>query len=158
MNFSTILLSSLWAALFAAGMGILTTAPFRYIVPTFLCGFAGRFVRDVLMGWGMSQNLSTMVAVVVVVLLAAAFIGRHRVAPVVLICAVLPLGAAVAMFNMIFELMRVSSLKGEELSAASVALSANTGKVFTGTLAIALGLAAGMAIVKLFRREEAIDV
>ena len=64
-----------------------------------------------------------------------------------LICGVLPLGSAVAMFNMIFDLMRVSSLKGEALSAASVALSANAGKAFTGTLAIALGLATGMAIV-----------
>jgi hypothetical protein len=71
-----------------------------------------------------------------------------------LVSGVLPLGAAVAMFNAITELMKVSSLKGEALSGASVALSANIGKVFTTSLAIALGLAAGIAIVRLFRREE----
>jgi len=38
-------------------------------------------------------------------------------------------------------------------SAAS--LIANTGKAFTGTFAVAPGLAAGMAIVSLFRRDEA---
>jgi len=154
MNYSTILLNSLWAALFATGLGILLTAPFRYIVPTFLCGFAGRFVRDVSMGWGMSQNWSTVAAVIVLVLVAVAIVQRHRISPVVLICGVLPLGAAVAMFNMIFELMKVSSLKGDALSAACVALSANAGKAFTGTLAIALGLGAGMAIVRIFRRGE----
>jgi hypothetical protein len=72
----------------------------------------------------------------------------------VLVCAVLPLGAAGAMLNMIYDLMRVSFLKGEALEAASVTLSANAGKAFTGTLAIALGLAAGMTIVKLLAQQD----
>ena len=158
MHLSTILLNSLWAALFATGLGNLLTAPLRYIVPTFLCGFAGRFVRDVCMGWGMSHNWSTVVAAAVLVVVVVAIIRRHTVSPVVLICGVLPLGAAVAMFNLIFALMQVSSLQGEALGGASVALSANLGKMFTTSLAIAVGLAAGMAIVQLFRREEAVDV
>jgi uncharacterized membrane protein YjjB (DUF3815 family) len=155
MNLSTILMHSLWAALFATAMGILLTDPFRFILPTFLCGFTGRFVRDVLMGRGMSQNWSTLVASAVLVLVGVAIIRRNRISPVVLICGVLPLGAAVAMFNVIFDLMKVSSLNGEALSGASVALSANLGKVFTTTLAIALGLGAGIAIVRLLRRVEA---
>jgi uncharacterized membrane protein YjjB (DUF3815 family) len=158
MHLSTILLNSLWAALFATGLGILLTAPLRYIVPTFLCGFAGRFVRDVCMGRGMSQNWSTVVAAAVLVLVAVAIVRRHRISPVVLVCGVLPLGAAVAMFNMIFALMQVSSLQGEALGGASVALSTNLGKMFTTSLAIAVGLAAGMAIVRLCRREEAVEV
>lgn len=154
MDILTILLNSLWAGLFAGGFGILFTAPPRYIAPAFLCGFAGRFARDVFMRWGMSQNWSTAAAVVAVVLIAVAITRRHVVSPVVLVSGVLPLGAAIAMFNAIIELMKVSSLNGEALSGASVALSANIGKVFTTSLAIALGLAAGMAIVRLFRREE----
>jgi hypothetical protein len=59
------------------------------------------------------------------------------------------------MFNVIVALMKVSHLEGEALSGASVALSANIGKVFTIPLAIALGLAAGMVIVRLCRREKA---
>lgn len=102
----------------------------------------------------MSRNWSTVVAAAVVVLAAVAVIRRHVVSPVVVISGVLPLGAAVAMFNAIIELMKVSSLKGEALSASSVALSANTGKVFTTSLAIAVGLGAGMAIVRCFRPEE----
>ena len=154
MDLLAILMNSLWAGLFASGLGILLTAPPRYLVPTFLCGFAGRLARDVFMSWGMGQNWSTAVAAAMVVLIAVAIIRRHLESPVVLVSGVLPLGAAVAMFNAIVELMKVSSLKGEALSGASVALSANVGKVFTTSLAIALGLGAGIAIVRFFRREE----
>ena len=158
MSLLTILTNSLWAALFATGFGVLLTTPARALVSCFVCGFMGRFVRDVCMGWGLSQNWATAVAAAVVVLLAVAIVGHHAISPVVLICGVLPLGAAVAMFNMILDLMKVSSSSGETLSAASVALIANTGKVFTGTLAIALGLGAGMAIVQFVRREEAVHL
>jgi len=157
MDLLAILMNSLWAGLFASGLGILLTAPLRYIAPAFLCGFAGRLARDVFMIWGMGQNWSTAVAAAVVVLVAVGIIRRHLESPVVLVSGVLPLGAAVAMFNAIVELMKVSSLKGEALSGASVALSANIGKVFTTSLAIALGLAAGIAIVKFFRQEEIRD-
>jgi len=154
MDLWAILMNSLWAGLFAGGLGILLTAPLRYIAPAFLCGFAGRFARDVFMSWGMNQNWSTAVAAAVVVLVAVTIIHGHVVSPAVLISGVLPLGAAVAMFNAIVALMNVSHLEGEALSGASVALIANMGKVFTTSLAIALGLGAGMAIVRLFRREE----
>jgi uncharacterized membrane protein YjjB (DUF3815 family) len=154
MDLLAMLMNSLWAGLFAGGLGILLTAPPRYLVPTFLCGFAGRLARDGFMSWGMGQNWSTAVAAAVVVWVAVAIIRRHLESPVVLVSGVLPLGAAVPMFNAIVELMKVSSFKGEALSGASVALSANMGKVFTTSLAIALGLGAGMAIVRLFRREE----
>ena len=154
MDLLAILINSLWAGLFAGGLGVLLAAPPRYIVPAFLCGLAGRFTRDVFMGWGMSQNWSTAVAAAVVVLVAVAILRRHVVSPVVLVSGILPLGAAVAMFNAIAALMKVSYLQGEALSGASVMLSANMGRVFTTSLAIALGLGAGMAIVRLFRREE----
>lgn len=154
MDYFALGIKSLWAGLFAAGMGILLTAPRRYLAPAFLCGFAGRLARDVLMYWGLSQNWSTVVAAAAIVLVAVAIIRGHEVSPVVTISGVLPLGAAVAMFNAILGLMKVSSLQGEALSEASIALSANTGKVFVTSLAIALGLAAGMAVVRVVRREK----
>jgi uncharacterized membrane protein YjjB (DUF3815 family) len=158
MDLSAILMNSLWAALVATGLGVIYTAPVRYLVATFLCGFAGRCVRDVCMGWSLSQNWATLIAAVVVVVVAVSIIRRHTVSPVVLICGVLPLGATVGMFNLILALMQVSSLKGEALSGASVALSANLGNVFTTSMAIAVGLGAGMAIVRLFKREKAENV
>jgi uncharacterized membrane protein YjjB (DUF3815 family) len=106
------------------------------------------------MGWGLTQNWSTAVAAAVVVLVAVAITRRHAVSPVVMVSGVLPLGAAVAMFNAIIALMKVSTLKGEALSEASLALIANSGKVFVTSLAIALGITAGVIIARLFRREK----
>ena len=158
MNFSQILLNSMLAALFATGMAILLTAPYQYLVSTFLCGFTGRFVRDVMMGWGMSQNWSTVVASAVLVLVAVAITQRHRISPVVLICGVLPLAASVAIFNLLFELMKLTTLNGESLIAATIAFCSNAAKTFIGTLAIALGLEVGLAIARLISREEVEDV
>jgi uncharacterized membrane protein YjjB (DUF3815 family) len=158
MDLPAIFSTSLWAALYATGLGMLLTAPVRYLIPTFLCGFIGRVVRDTCIGWNMSQNWATVIAATVVVLVAAATIRRQAVSPVVLICAVLPLGAAVAMFSLIFALLQASSSTGQALDAASLALSANLGRVFTTYLTIALGLAAGLAIVRRVRREEAVTV
>ena len=104
---------------------------------------------------GLSQNWATAVAAAVVALLAVAIVRRQTISPVVLICGVLPLGSTVAVFNVLLDLMRVSSLTGEALSAASVSLSANAGKASTGTLAIAMGLGAGVAIARFAVREEA---
>lgn len=153
MDLSTILTNSLWAGLFAGGLSILLTAPLQYVLSALLCGFAGRCVRDVFMSWGLTQNWSTVIAAAVVVVVALTIIRGHVVSPVVLVAGVLPLGAAVAMFNAIIELMKVSFLSGEALNGASVALSANVGKAFTTTLAIALGLGVGMAIVQFLRRK-----
>jgi uncharacterized membrane protein YjjB (DUF3815 family) len=152
MNVATIFMNSLWAACFATALGILLTAPVRYLFQTFLCGFAARLVRDVLMARGIGHNLSTLLAAAILVLIAMAIVRRNQVSAVVLICAVLPLGAAVPIFNMILELIKVSSLTGEALNAASVALIANAGQAFAGTLSIALGLAGGFAIVDLFEK------
>lgn len=156
MDLSAIAMHGLWAGLFPTGLGVMLTAPVQYLIPTFVCAFVGRGVRDVGTGLGLSQNWATVIAATVVVLVAVTLIRRHTIPPVVLICGVLPLGAAVAIFNLIFALMRVSPLKGEELSSASVELSANLGKVIITSLAIALGLGAGMAIVRFFSREEAV--
>lgn len=156
MGLPAILLNSVWAGLFAAGLAVLLTAPTRYVVPTFFCGTLGRGVRDACVAGGLGQNWATVLAAALVVLVAAAIVRRQGVSPVVLICSVLPLGATVAMFNLIFALIRVSSLEGEALGEASVALIANLGKVFTGSLAVAVGLMAGIAILRVFKREEVI--
>ncbi len=154
MGLLEMLVDSIWAGLFAGGLGIIFTAPRRYLVPAFFCGLAGRLARDILLNWGLSHNWSTAVAAAVVVLVAAAIIRRYVVSPVVLVSAIIPLGSAVAMFRAIIELIRVSTLQGDALSDASDALVSSTGKAFTTSLAIALGLTVGLAIVRLARREK----
>ena len=110
------------------------------------------------MGWSLGQNWATVIAAAVVVLARGGDPPAPDGLPVVLICGVLPLGSAVAMFNLIFALMQVSTVTGEALGGASVALSANLGKVFTASLAIALGLGAGMALVRFVWRHQAEEI
>ena len=157
MDLSMILINSLWCGLFAAAMATLLTAPPRYLAATFVCGLAGRLVRDLLTGWGMGPNWSTVLAAVAVVMVAVAFIRRQHVSPVVLVCGVLPLGSALAMFNAILELMKLSTAQGDALSAASAAFTSNLAKVFVGAAAIAMGIGVGMALMRLFTRREPLE-
>ena len=153
MDHAALFLAGLWSGLFAIALGLLLTAPVRYLLPTFVCGFAGRFCHDLLADLGMSRDWATVAASILVVLIAAVIIRHRQVSPVVLICAILPLGSALAIFNSIFYLMRISTLEGDDLASASVALNANLGKAFTGTLAIAVGVAAGLGLIRLFVNE-----
>jgi uncharacterized membrane protein YjjB (DUF3815 family) len=157
LELSGIFITSLWAGLFATGLAILLTTPPRHLAATFLCAFSGRLVRDVLMESGARQNWSTVVAAAVVLLVAVTVTQRHRVSPVVVVCGVLPLWVAVAMFNAIFELMKLSTAKGDAINDASVALTANLAKVFVVSLSIALGISAGWTALRLVSRERAIE-
>jgi len=158
MDLSGILINSLWGGLFAAGVAILLTAPREYLVATFFCGLVGRLVRDIFSGLGLGQNLSIVVAAAMVVLVAVACIRSHKVSPVAMICGVLPLGAATAMFNMVLGLMKLSTVSGDDLNAASIEYTSNLAKVFVTTLSIALGIGVGMAIVRFIKREDSVEV
>lgn len=152
------LTNSLWSGLVAGGLAVLFTAPRQYVLPAFFCGAIGHFVRDVSIASGVSTAWSTVLASAVVVLVATILLRRHVASPVVLISGVLPLGAAVAAVNAVFELMKVSSASGEALNSAAVALASKTGKVFVLSLAIALGIELGAVIVGAFVRREVIEV
>ena len=145
----------MWAALFAVGLGVRLTAPLQYLIPTFLGGFAGRLVHSLLVQGGMGRDWATVLAAAAIVAVAVATTRRHRVSPIVLICGVLPLGAAGAVFRAVFELLKASSAEGEALNAAALAWIAHASRAFTGTMAIALGLGVGMTITRLLDRREA---
>lgn len=154
MNLSAILLEGLMAGSFASVLGVILTAPPRFIVPVFFCGFSGRFIRDLLMSLGFSLNWSTMVAAAVVVLVGTAIVRRHAVPLIALATSIFPLAASASFFDAILAVMRVSSAKGEALQTASILLVSSAAKAFTVSLAIALGLAAGLAIVRVLRGEK----
>lgn len=154
MNLPSMLLDSFLSGLFSSALGVLLTAPPGAIVPAFLCGFSGRAARELLHALGLGLGWASAVAAVVVVLVAAGLTRRHIVSPVILIGSVLPLAPSSAVFNAILDLLRISSLEGEAVRETSISLLANVGKAFTLSLALALGLAAGIAIVRLIRGEK----
>ncbi len=78
VTISTVLLNSLWAGLIAAALVVSYTAPRRYLLAAFACGWVGRCVRDGCIAWGVSHNWSTLLAAAVVVGVAVAIIHRHQ--------------------------------------------------------------------------------
>ena len=158
MDLAPIFTDSLWAALFAVGLGVRLTAPLQYLAPTFLAAFAGRLVHSLLVQAGMGRDWATVLAAAAIVAVAVATTRKHRVSPIVLICGVLPLGAAGAVFHSVFELLKVSSAEGAALNAAALAWIGHASRAFTGTMAIALGLGVGMTIARLLDRGEEVEV
>jgi len=143
----------MWCAFFATSMSILNSTPYKFIIPTFVCGFAGILIRDLCQGWGLSPNWSTLVAAFAIAMIAGLTIRSRYVPPIVLICAVLPQWASVAMFNMLNDLRKVSLLTGDELNKAAIDLSANFANVVVISIAIAIGFALGLGVLKLIYRK-----
>ena len=145
----------IWHALTAAGLAaalaVVFTAPPACIVPTFVSGLAAYLARDLLAGLGMHEAGAVIVATAVAVVTAVAVTPRRLAAPVVVIAAIFPLSAGVALFDAIVDLLKVSTYQGSALQDASLALSANLGRAFTTFGAIAFGLEIGIAIVGVFR-------
>lgn len=109
------------------------------------------------MGWGISQILATVIAAALVVITAAALVRRPGVSPIVVLSGLIPLGAAGAFFNAIVGFLRISSLSADALAGAPVVLVSNLSKVFTTTLAIAVGAWVGFIIAQVFEGEDEAD-
>jgi uncharacterized membrane protein YjjB (DUF3815 family) len=153
----SMLLNGIWAGLFSGALAVVLTAPPQAIVPSLLCGFAARLIRNVLMGWGIVHGLAVIVAAAASVLLAIALVSRKRNSSLIaIVTGVLPLGAAAAFFNAIKGILEISSLKDQALITASAQLAANLSTVFTTTLAIALGMGVGFLVARLFRMGRAL--
>jgi uncharacterized membrane protein YjjB (DUF3815 family) len=153
MDITAILINSLWSAIFSAGMAVVFSTPSWALVPSFCCGFIARLVRDLLMGWGASQNLATFVAAAVVIFIVVSLVRRPGVSPIVMLAGIIPLGAAGALFRTIVGFLEISSLKGEGPSAP-VALISNLSIVFTTTCAIAVGAWTGYLLGQSVRRDQ----
>ena len=152
MELVSILINALWAGFFAAGLAVLLTSPPQSLIPCFCCGFAGRLIRNGLIEWGLTATTSVLIAAAACVLVTAFFNQRQHLSSLVLITAILPLGAAVALFNSIHGFLKIPTLQGEALTEAVVKLISNLSTVFTTTLAIALGIWVGFLIVRLWKR------
>ncbi|HET9952723.1 MAG TPA: threonine/serine exporter family protein [Candidatus Eisenbacteria bacterium] len=154
MSFGTILVDAVPAALFAGSLGVIFTAPPRYLAATVGCGFAGRLVRDLLVGADMGSGWATLLAAATVGIVAAALVRSRSVPPVVMIAGLLPLGAAGATFDMILGFMKIPNLQGEALRVASVEFVASTAKAFVTYLALSVGISLATVAMRLMNRGE----
>ncbi len=153
MDIRSVLADSLWSGVFAAALGIgLTTLP-QALAPSFVCGFAARLVRDLLIGSGISMAVSVAAAAASCVVVAAVAVRRQpNLSMIAMVTGVLPLGAAVALFDLIENVVALATLKGSALTQPTLQLAADFGVVVITTGAIALGLLAGLVITTPLRR------
>jgi uncharacterized membrane protein YjjB (DUF3815 family) len=159
MDMSAILINSFWAGLFAASLGVVLTTLPQTVLPCFLCGLVGRFVRNVLVGYGLTPHASVVIAAAVCVAVSTIVVKRRQdQSAIALVTGILPLGASVALFNTIGGTLKLASLKGDALTVASTQLVANLTDVLATTLAIVLGLLAGYVLLWPFKpREKALE-
>lgn len=141
----------LTAATLAAALAIVFTAPAACILPTFVTGLAAYTVRDVLTAGGMHDSGATVFAVATAVLVGVAVTPRRLAATVVVIAAIFPLSAGVALLDALGDLMKMSTYQGAELRVAAISFGANLARAFSTFAAIAIGLEIGIAAVGAFR-------
>jgi uncharacterized membrane protein YjjB (DUF3815 family) len=155
MDIGSVLADSIWSGVFAAALGIgLTTLP-KALAPSFVCGFAARLVRDLLIANGVSLAVSVAVAAASCVVVAAVAVRRQpNLSMIALVTGVLPLGAAVALFDLIENVVALATLKGSALTQPTLQLAADFGVVVITTTAIALGILVGFVITTPLRRLE----
>jgi len=101
----------------------------------------------------MGPILATAVAAAAVVITATALVRRSGVSPIVMLSALVPLGAAGPFFNAIVDFLQLSSAKGAAFNTVPVKLIVDLSRVFTTFLAIAVGAWVGIALSRMTRLE-----
>ena len=153
MDVANELANAAWAGVFAAALGIgLTTLP-NALAPSFTCGFVARLVRDLLLAQKVSLAVSVSAAAAACAIVAALLVRQQRnLSMIALVTGVLPLGAAVALFDLIANVVALSTLQGAALTQPTLQLAADFGIVVITTAAIALGLLIGFVVSAPLRR------
>jgi uncharacterized membrane protein YjjB (DUF3815 family) len=96
-------------------MSIIFSAPYSALFLSSCRGFVGRLVRDILLQWGASANVATLIADAMVVMVAV--LRRPGMSPVITVSGILPLGAAGAVSRAIVDFLQISSLTEQKASA-----------------------------------------
>jgi uncharacterized membrane protein YjjB (DUF3815 family) len=153
MSIVTLLSVAGWAGLFAAAMSVIFVAPLRALLPSFVAGFVARLARDALVAAGVDMILATLVGAALVGLVGEAMIRRRMASPVVVVSALVPLGAALPLFRLIVDFLRIPSMPAAKLALLPEGMLSNLSKVFTTTAAIGLGVSLAIYGVRAMRRE-----
>ena len=146
-----ILVVSGWCGVNAAMLGTMFSAPRYAVLPCFAGGVVARLSRDIIIGAGASHVFATSIAAGLVVLTASVLIRRPGISPVVVVSALTPIGAVGPFFRAIVGFLRLSSVPADQLTDSVFALITNLSRVFTTTLALAIGVSAALLLTRALR-------
>ena len=153
MNLIAVLVGGIWAGVFAAALAIVFSAPVNTMFSGFCGGFVARFSRDVLLGWGSKPELATLVAAALVVFVGAFLVHRHGDSLATIAGAVIPLAPGAIFIHAITDFLLISSQPDDKLVGVPAELVSNLSKVFTTTVAIAVGLSLAILVLQTVKRE-----
>lgn len=152
MDFNAILTNALWGAVMAGGLAVFFTVPRQALWIAVVCGAAGRGVRSAALQADQGLLRATLLAALVVALVAVVVAPARQLSPVVAMSALIPLGAAIDAFDVIWAAMRIPGTADvTQLAALSADLVANTITVAAVTLAIAIGFLVPWLLLRFMR-------
>ena len=155
MNLIALLVGGIWAGVFAAALAIVFSVPVNVVFSGFCGGFVARFSRDVLLGWGAKPELATLVAAALVVFVGALLVRRHSDLLATVAGACVPLTPGTVFIRAITDFLLISSRPDDKLVGVPAELVSNLSRVFTTTVAIAVGLSLAILVLQTVKREHA---
>jgi uncharacterized membrane protein YjjB (DUF3815 family) len=140
-----------FAAVFAVCMGIMFNTRPKALPICFVGGAVARLMRDVLTLQGVTLPTATLAATVATTVLVLVLAQRFGIGPGTLVSAILPLGATLTVFEAVAGTLRIASVDDAGLAVTAAELVRDAAKSFDITLAIGVGVASGIAGLRLLR-------
>jgi len=137
-------LVQLWAAPAALGFAILFNSPPSTLWRSALLAVLGHLIRDACVHFGIDIVMSTLLAAISIGFCAQFWATQQRqAAPVLSICAAIPMVPGVPMFKTIQSLIDMAREPSSQLAAAYLAdAGANAARAIMILFALALGISA----------------
>ena len=154
MNLIALLVGGIWAGVFAAALAIVFSVPVNAVFSGFCGGFVARFSRDVLLGWGAKPE-HNFAAAAFVVFVGALLVRRHSDLLATFAGACVPLTPGTVFIRAITDFLLISSRPDDKLVGVPAELVSNLSRVFTTTVAIAVGLSLALLVLQTVKREHA---
>lgn len=154
MDWNAILVAGLWAGIMAGGIAVFFTVPREAVAVAALAGFVGRAARTWMVQSDQGVIRATLVAALAVSLVTVLLARRRHLSPIVAMSALIPLGASVNAFDVIWAALRMPSVTdAAERAALAADLVGNAVSLLAVTFTIAVGFVIPWLAVRLARGE-----
>lgn len=153
MDVNAIVINALWGAVMAGGLAVFFTVPREALWIAFVCGALGRGVRSFALQADQGLLRATLLAALAVALAALLLAPKRQFSPVIAMSALIPLGAAINAFEVIWSAMRIpGTADPAQLATLGSAVVTNAVTVAAVTLAIAVGFLVPWLLLHMVRK------
>jgi uncharacterized membrane protein YjjB (DUF3815 family) len=155
MDWTPILVGSAWAAVMAGAIAMFFTVPKDALWVAIIAGFLGRAARTIMVENDQSLIRATFVAALAVSLATVVLAPGRDLSPIVAMSALIPLGASINAFEVIWAALRIPGVADPAQRAELVtALIGNAVTVLAVTFTIAVGFVIPWLVIRLLHGEK----